>query len=310
MTEREHQIAGFLTSAGWGNAEQYMIAGDMSPRRYRRLIRGNDGAILMDAEEPQTKFVDIDHWLVSAGLRPPKIYAAEPENGLVLLEDFGDQSIKVSLESGAAEPKDMIDDCISVLLRIRHSTSPSLPHPNAAELTRWTLLADEFYPGVVPGALETIRARMEEQLTLALQKENSVSLRDFHTQNVHILSGNTAYRRLGLLDFQDAFLTHPAYDLMSLLTDARFEVTSELRSWAMERYLERSGDEPHDFSAAFAALSVQRNLRIMGIFTRGGMHLKHLPRTYRYFCDALDHPVFAEIKEVTLEALPPPERAF
>ena len=93
---------------------------------------------------------------------------------------------------------------------------------------------------------------------------------------------------------------------MSLLTDARTWVSAPLRRRIRDRYIARSGDDPESFQLAFAALSAQRNLRILGIFTRAKLHLNYMPNTYRYFAEALEHPIFDDVRNSTLRALPAP----
>ena len=118
-----------------------------------------------------------------------------------------------------------------------------------------------------------------------------------------------------MLDYQDAFLTHPAYDLVSYLTDARVDIDPERRKKVVAAYLEKSNDDRGAFRTAFAALSAQRNLRILGIFAQGAAHgkphhLSKLPRVHRYFADALEHPAFQRVREKTLAALPSPAVAI
>lgn len=145
----------------------------------------------------------------------------------------------------------------------------------------------------------------------ALSGGPTVSLRDFHADNLMWLPDRKGIQRFGLLDYQDAFLTHPAYDLVSFLTDARFDVPKALREATIQTYLDRSGDPAEPFHRAFAAMSAQRNLRILGIFAHGaasgrGHHLDKLPRVHGYFAEALEHPAFDAVRMETLAALPDP----
>ncbi len=200
----------------------------------------------------------------------------------------------------------MIDHGIDLLLAIRALPAPDLAKPDAETLVAWTELADQHYPGIQPDRLTAFRTILRDTLETALQTPASVSLRDFHTENLMWLPDRSAHHRLGLLDYQDAFLTHPAYDLMSLLTDARLPVPSGIRDATITHYLARSGDDPERFRTAFDALSAQRNLRILGIFARAGKHMAHAPNTHGYFVEALNNPVFDPVRDDTLAAVPPP----
>lgn len=309
MPQLDPGAEAFLAEAGWDSAERTALAGDMSSRRYLRLAGAKGSAVLMVAGEPMLAFVAMTNWLREAGLSVPAILAGRAGDGLLLLEDFGDRSVKSVLADEPDLNDGIFDDCIALLLRIRAQNPPELARPDAAQLVDWTRLADDHYPGIRPDALEPFRAILAKLLDAALAGPLSVSLRDFHTENMMWLPGRTGILRLGLLDYQDAFLTHPAYDLMSLLTDARTWVPRELRERLVERYIARSGDDGETFRTAFAALSAQRNLRILGIFSRANRHKAHLPRTYAYFSEALEHPAFDSVRAETLAALPPPEGA-
>lgn len=306
MSERARKADSLLRELGWATAHRTPIAGDMSSRRYARLRCNYESAVLMDADTDQTAFMQMTVWLGEAGLSVPRIIGADPEAGLILLEDLGRMSLKDLLESDPALEKPLFRDCIELLLRIRKQDPPPLHCPTASELVEWTTLADEHYPGTESTRLAAFRAILQDALKEALSLTTSVSLRDFHAENIMWLPERRGIRRLGLLDYQDAFLTHPVYDLVSLLTDARRFVSAELREEMIGIYVARSGDEAVPFNRAFAAFSAQRNLRILGIFARAGRHLSLLPNVYRYFSEALDHEMFSHVRNEVLNAVPFP----
>lgn len=306
MPDRSDEVGSFLSEAGWGAAETVPIAGDMSARRYWRLSLAGRSAILMDADAPMTAFLTMTEWLDRLDLSVPEIIAARPDAGLILMEDFGDVSLKAALAANPELEPEVSGNCIDMLLHIRSAEPPELACPTATELVEWTGLTDEHYPGVHPEALRGFRKVLCEALDELLRAECSVSLRDFHTENMMWLPRRAGYLRLGLLDYQDAFLTHPAYDLVSLLTDARTRVPRPLRESVVDSYLDRSGDDPTTFKRAFAAFSAQRNLRILGIFARAGRYPEYLPNTYGYFLEALEHPLFDPVRDEAAAALPAP----
>ncbi len=308
MSDRHTQIEDFVSDAGWSAAERQPVSGDMSSRRYLRLSDAGATAILMDADAPMTAFVRMTRWLTKQGLTAPDILAADPDSGLILLEDFGNTSLKSILTGTPDLETELFEDCITILLTIRAAQPPELDQPDAVGLVEWTTLTDAHYPGISPKALHPLRERLCAVLSELLAEKATVSLRDFHSENMMWLPERHGHLRLGLLDYQDAFLTHPAYDLMSLLTDARTWISKELRTRVFDRYIERSGDDHTDFARAFAALSIQRNLRILGIFTRANRHLSAIPNTRRYLAEALEHPDFADLRDAALAALPPLEQ--
>lgn len=311
MTDRHAQIEAFLADAGWESARRLPLAGDLSPRRYSRL-RGDRGtAILMDADTTMEPFARITAWLRSAGFSAPEIIAGDPEAGLLLLEDLGELSVNAHLAETPDRTASIHSACVDLLLALRAEAAPALACPDADALVAWTEFAGAHYPGVDSGALAGFRAVLRDLLAEALKEPPAVSLRDFHADNLMWLPDREGIRRFGLLDYQDAFLTHPAYDLVSFLTDARVEVPRALRQATLQAYLDRSNDAEEPFRTVFAAFSAQRNLRILGIFAYGARngrahHLGKLPRVHGYFAEALDHPAFDTVRRDTLAALPGP----
>ncbi len=307
----------FLKAAGWANATASPMVSDLSARSYLRLIRNDQTAVLMDAgsDHASTRaFQSMTGWLQTLGLSVPEIFAAQPKDGLLLLEDLGTISVSKLLAEHENAPG-IYERCMPLLLAIRHATAPALPCPSARELCDWTKLADAHYPGANAILLGRFRAGLETILAEMLELSVSVSLRDFHVDNMMWLPERKGVQRLGLLDYQDAFLTHPVYDLVSLLTDARTDVPRDVRQRFIERYAELSGDDHATLSRAFAAFSVQRNLRILGIFHRSAQahgkahHLPKVPRVYGYLTEAMEHPVFDDLRPVFAQALPRPKGA-
>lgn len=301
------RVEAFLVAAGWSEANRAPLAGDMSPRRYTRLSRSGGSAILMDAGTSQRAFVEMTDWLRNLGLSAPRILAEDAENGLVLLEDFGNLSLTRLLAENPAQAEAVYSACVDLLVEIRNAAPPPLKQPDARELVAWTNMA-RHYPGVDDAALAPLRQTLQALLSKALTRGVTVSLRDFHADNLMWLADRTGMCRLGLLDYQDAFLTHPCYDLVSLTSDARTDVAADLRQHAVEMWLELTGDAAEPFLEAFAAFSAQRNLRILGLFTKADRRLDALPRVYGYFKEALGHPAFDAVRDQSLAALPEPKQ--
>lgn len=314
MSERRAAVDAFLSQAGWHSAARQSLAGDLSTRRYERLFKDGASAILMDAEDSMAPFLRMTAWLRDAGVSAPEVLAEDAVNGLILLEDFGDTSINTHIaEKGDATVIDNL--CIDLLLALRAQAPPPLADPDAETLVEWTRLADAFYPGIRTTELDPFRLVLLQALRNILNTPHTISLRDFHADNLMWLPDRPGINALGLLDYQDAFLTHPAYDLVSYLTDARVEVTRSRRNAVITAYLNRSGDNETQFQAAFAALSAQRNLRILGIFAKGARfgkahHVGKLPRVHSYFVEALEHEIFRDVRNQTIAALPDPNKVI
>jgi aminoglycoside/choline kinase family phosphotransferase len=197
--------------------------------------------------------------------------------------------------------------------------------PPPTGLTRFTpeVMADlarlvfEWYaPGTPPADAEELTDRLRDTLARTAPEPTVLSLRDFHAENLLWLPDRSDPARVGLLDFQDAVVAHPAYDLVSLLNDARRDVSDATRAATIRHFLDLTGHAEAPFLGAAAALSVQRNLRILGVFARlSGRdgktgYLRFMPRVWRLLLRDLDHPALAEVRDVALRLLPPPEAAI
>ncbi|MEO9823627.1 MAG: tRNA (adenosine(37)-N6)-threonylcarbamoyltransferase complex ATPase subunit type 1 TsaE [Paracoccaceae bacterium] len=304
----------FLIEAGWSGAQTTNVAGDLSSRTYQRLRQGEQSVIYMDAGDDTastSKFLKMSSWLDENGYSAPQAIAQKPGKGLILLSDFGDQRL-----STLPDVMQKMTLCLSLLADMRTKEPPDLPCPTAIELAEMTMLA-KHYPGAETEAIETFRGELQARIEMVNENTNpSVSLRDFHTDNIMWLGEKEGINRLGLLDYQDAFLVHPVYDLVSLLTDARRAVSTQDRQDLIVQYAKMTGDDLEDLQRAFAVFSVQRNLRILGIFSKAALddgkthHVQNIPRVYGYLVEALEHPVFEGVSDELFAALPLPEKAL
>lgn len=257
----------FLGRAGWSGAQVLPLAGDASFRRYFRVVRGNASAVLMDAPPPHEDprpFLSVGEWLGQRGFGAPRILASDLSQGLVLLEDFGDRRMRETVDAEPARMTPLYEAAVDVLVDLhRHPAGPLEPydrdvlHREAALLTEW------YCPAVgLDVDVEGYRAAWDGVFEHALTPEPVTVLRDFHAENLMLVDD-----RLGLLDFQDALAGHPAYDLVSLLQDARRDVDPGLEELMLRRYREKTG-AGDAFMRAYHVLGAQRNAKIVGIFTR------------------------------------------
>jgi aminoglycoside/choline kinase family phosphotransferase len=322
MHERDALIAAFAARAGWGAADRRALAGDASNRRYLRLHRGTETAVLMDAPpdrgEDVRPFLAIARHLSGLGLSAPTVLAADEAAGLLLLEDLGDGLFARLVAADPGQEAPLYAAAAEALVALHRAPPPP-------GLTRFTpevmadlcrLAFDWYAPGTPAADAEDLTARLRDTLARTAPEPTVLSLRDFHAENLLWLPGRVGPARVGLLDFQDAVVAHPAYDLVSLLSDARRDVAEETREAAIRRYLDLTGHTAEPFAAAAAALSVQRNLRILGVFARLAArdgksgYLRFLPRVWSLLRRDLGHPALAEVRDIALRLLPPPEAAL
>ena len=274
MIPPEHAPA-FLASCGWEGAQILPLAGDASFRRYFRVVHGDRTAVLMDAppkHEDVRPFVAVAEWLAEAGLTAPEILARDMEQGLLLLGDFGDWRLREILDDDPSRESELYELATDVLIHLhQHDPMPGLPpHGLDQWLEELKLFTDWYCPAVGlsvdSGSYRDAWAKVLEPVAADGLGPVTV-LRDYHAENVMLVKGREGVAHFGLLDFQDALAGHPAYDLASVLEDARRDVSPEIERAMLERYVAATGKD-EAFTRAYWALAAQRNTRILGVFTR------------------------------------------
>jgi aminoglycoside/choline kinase family phosphotransferase len=265
----------FLAASGWAGAEILPLAGDASFRRYFRVVQGDRSAVLMDAppphEDPQP-FMAVAEWLIDRGLSAPEILARDVDRGLLLLGDFGDVRLRETLDTDPRRERELYELATDVLVHLhRHEPMPGLkPHGIDQWLDELTLFTDWYCPAVGADVdVAAYQAAWREVLEpVAHDGLGPVTvLRDYHAENIMLVEGRDGIAHFGLLDFQDALAGHPAYDLASVLEDARRDVSPEIERAMIDRYVAATGNG-EALEKAYWALAAQRNTRILGVFTR------------------------------------------
>lgn len=321
---REQQIAAFLARCGWGDAARRPLAGDASFRRYERLTRPGGPAVLMDAPPPHEDvrpFLRVARWLTERGFSAPDILGESLEDGFLLLEDLGDDLYSRLLREGRADEEMLYAAAIDLLLALhRHDAPADLAPYDAARLVEEAGLFPDWYLPALTGQPTSPAQRAEFDALLqdlaprAVAKRPILVLRDFHADNLLWLPARQDAARVGLLDFQDAVAGHPAYDLVSLLEDARRDVAPALAARMLERYIAASGSDAMAMRDAYAILGAQRNIRIIGIFTRlwkrDGKpgYQAFMPRMWGLLERDLAHPALADLRAWIDRAAPAEHR--
>ena len=265
----------FLAACGWPGAEILPLAGDASFRRYFRVVDGDRTAVLMDAPPPHEDprpFVAVAEWLSSVGLSAPQILARDLERGLLLLADFGDWRLREYLDGEPGQERELYELATDVLIHLhKHPPMQGLKvHGLQQWLEELALFTDWYCPAVgLEVDAESYRRAWSEVLEpVANDGLGPVTvLRDYHAENVMLVEGREGVAHFGLLDFQDALSGHPAYDLASVLEDARRDVPPEIETAMIDRYV-AAMDNGDALVRAYWALAAQRNTRILGVFTR------------------------------------------
>jgi aminoglycoside/choline kinase family phosphotransferase len=292
-------IDDFLAGAGWSDAQLDPIVGDASFRQYWRVAGKLGKAILMVAPPPEEDvkpFLEVAQYLLKNGMRAPEIFAADADKGFILLEDFGDKRMRETVDTlPLSDQQPVYRKAIDAIVKLHGQPIIDLPAYDMAVYEREALLFCDWYcpaAGLTvdkAGFVDAVHHIMKP--VLEGQDRPVVVLRDYHAENIMLLEKN----RQGLLDFQDALLGHPAYDIVSLLQDARRDVPHELEIAMCDYFCEHS-QYHKDFKRDYAILGAQRNLKIVGIFMRLAVrdnkprYPSLIPRVWRYLEQDLKHP--------------------
>lgn len=292
-----------LARAGWGDAIRTGLAGDASGRRYTRLLRGDESAVLMESgDAPIGPFLTVAAHFENLGLSVPRIIASSKPQGLILMEDLGDDTFARVIAADPTAETTLGEAVIHCVATWQAAKVPAWATPYDADAMT-AALEPAWTHAVLPNAPTADCARLFRTL-LAEHGGDEVVLvhRDFQAVNLVWMPGREGARRVGLLDFQDALAGHPAYDLASYLQDARRDVSPETEAWMLDRFCAVTGRDRDAFGAAYALQSLQRNVRILGLFARLAErgkpgYLAHVPRVRGYVERSLGHPAAAPLAE-------------
>lgn len=313
----------FLNRAGWQGAAIRPLAGDASFRRYFRIVAPGRRAVLMDAPPPHEDprpFVAMAKWLDQAGLVAPRILAEDLDKGLLLLDDLGDARMRETLDRDPQAEQELYAIATDVLVHLHgHTPMAGLPPHGLAEwLTELDLFLDWYGPVVGLDALDRDGWRAAWTQLLEPVANDGLGpvtvLRDYHAENVMLVEGKSGIHRFGLLDFQDALAGHPAYDLVSILEDARRDVPPAIERFMIDRYVAATGADAR-FERGYWALAAQRNTRILGVFCRlwkrdAKAHYKQFqPRMWGLLERDLAQPGLAPVKAWFDANVPPAKRS-
>ncbi len=332
------EIEAFLRTVGRAGLRIAPLAGDASPRRYYRVGERDDRptAVLMDAP-PETgeevlRFAAITLHLLDLGLSAPDILSHDLPRGLLLLEDLGDALFAREIARRPSLECPCYEAAVDLLCAVHRFEPPEhfnfegkrIPLPAYDNGPLWeeaSLLTSWWLPtatGKSPGEdqVAEFRQLLLDACSEAAAHPRTLVLRDYHAENLIWLPQRSGVGRVGLLDYQDALAGHPAYDLVSLLEDARRDTSHALQYTMIDHYLEKSnaaGGSRNEFRRGYAALGAQRNLKIIGIFARLCLrdrkpdYLGLIPRVWRHLQHDLAHPALAPLRRWVKRHVPTPE---
>jgi tRNA threonylcarbamoyl adenosine modification protein YjeE len=350
--ERIGLVRAFIEEAGYAAAERRRMQGDASTRIFERLTRDDETTILMNAPphpdgqpvrdgkpysaiahlaESTAPYVAMAAGLRERNLSAPVILHADTAQGFVIMEDLGDERIVAGDPPAPIEAR--YEAAVDVLLSLHRRRLPQalpvapqleyrLPHYDMeAFLIEAELLLDWYLMRMKAPASEAARAEFvalwRQALAPALEAPVTWVLRDYHSPNLLWLNDRFDVARIGVLDFQDAMIGPPAYDVASLLQDARVDIPEAMEVALLSRYVRARHAVDAQFDAAsfallYATLAAQRATKILGIFARldrrdgKPQYLRHIPRLWRYLQRSLAHPALAPLKDWYAKNVPAP----
>ena len=312
---RDAQRRAFLSETDFAGSRLVPMQQDASFRRYFRLDDGEHGWLLMDAP-PQTEnltaWLDIGKHLTDLGLRAPAVLRSDITYGFALIEDFGDQTFTRLLDGGEA-PDALYAQATDLLAHLHRQPNVFVetlkPYDLDALMTEAVLLPDWFLPLIsgetIPNEDRDCYRQIWEQVFASLPTPAiSLVLRDFHVDNLIRLTADTPPHTVGLLDFQDALIGPMAYDLMSLLEDARRDLPPALAEQMQQRYFQAMPLlEMENFQLWYRILAAQRHCKVAGIFSRLALrddkpsYLTHIPRVLGLLQTHLDEPLLRPLAD-------------
>lgn len=346
---RARAIHDLLVAGGWGESIRQHMIGDASTRAYERLVRPSGETAILMISPPHTDTVPIrlgktystiarraeninaflcmSEALRAQGLSAPRTIAADTATGLAILEDFGLEGV---VDAQGPMPE-RYAEALGVLAQLHGRELPKtvnfgeishdIPAYDVDALAiEVELLTDWYVPHVARKSLSSAaKAQFVNVWRRAFHEmihaRQSWVLRDFHSPNLMWLPQRSGLQRIGLLDFQDCLLGNPAYDVASLLQDARVTVPDSMEIKLLGHYLalRRAQDvnfDVADFAKAYALMGAQRSTKILGIFARldkrdaKPQYLKHLPRIEHYLAKDLAHPALRDLRTWFADYLP------
>jgi len=295
------------------------------------IYNGKSYSAAVHLAEDVKPFVAIANGLRALGFSAPAIEHADIDAGFLITEDFGNDGV-IEGDPPAPIPAryEIATDLLAALHRQRLPEAlPLVPQvtyriptfDTDAMLVEISLMLEWYLPdrGVV--LTNNLRAEFvllwRDLLREPAAAASTWMLRDFHSPNLIWLEDRAGIARVGLIDFQDTMLGPAAYDLVSLLQDARIDVPEMLELTLLTRYIRarreaEKGFDPAGFAATYAIMSAQRNTRLLGTFARLNrrdgkpQYLRHQPRIWTYLNRSLAHPALAPVREWYVTNVPAP----
>jgi N-acetylmuramate 1-kinase len=316
ISHRSDQLKQFIDECFVQNSyKSEPVTGDAGLREYTR-IRINDASsyIVMDCPPEYTSvqpFIYMSEFLNKNKFSAPQVIKSDINNGFLILQDFGNLSVKnYLLKSTKGKKEEIYHSCIDLLIQLQNTPLPQdlKLFDNELMLSELSVFTNYYIPYKINKTLKENEISEFQGIfrtILASQSptEKSIVLRDYHVENIMYLDKEKGIKKLGLLDFQDALIGSPVYDLVSILEDARIDVDRHFALECISYYAQKKNMEVEQANINYHILGAQRNLRILGVFTRKYLqekndnYLQYIPRVLKYLEYDLSHPILMPLKK-------------
>jgi len=321
---RKAEATAFLEGVGFPSPELRYLAADASFRSYARFLAQGRSYVLMDAP-PATNgsgkaFLETTAMLRAANLSAPKIYDQNLAEGFIVLEDLGDDLFATLCKSDPSLEAPLYEAAVKTLVTMQTEAIAELPPYDMQTYHKESDLVLDWYISVLQSLTDDAREGFRSALQFALDRLSTATTvfvhRDYHAENLIWLPDRIRPARVGLLDYQDARAGHPAYDLVSLIEDARRDVSEPIRQKCIALFCDLTGLDAAQLTADLSILGAQRNLKIMGIFSRlwrrdgKDKYLPLIPHVYALLQHDLIHPAVKELATWCSIYLPLPDDAI
>ena len=294
------------------------IIGDAGLRDYFRVKTKNSSYIIMDCPPSYTSiepFIQIANFLNENNFSAPKIIKSDIENGFLILQDFGNLSVKnYLLKHDKEEKKTIYHSSIDLLIQLQNTpiTKNLKLFDNNLMHKELSVFADYYLPynrgkPTSEDELKEFNEIWHNLLSSQEPTDSGIILRDYHVENMMYLKNKQGIKKLGLLDFQDASIGSPIYDLVSILEDARIDVDRDFALSCVKYYAQKKQVSLQHTLLNYHIVGAQRNLRILGIFARkylrdkDNTYLQYIPRVLKYIEYDLSHPILNPLKNWILK---------
>ncbi len=286
------------------------IKNDASKRKYFIIKNDSKKKIIMDSsleKKSLSNFILISNWLTKNHYSAPNIYKKDLKNGILVIENFGKEKFSYIIKNNKSKKIYLYKKAIDFLINLSRSTPPTFLNTYSNKILfkelslfyKWHLCLSNKKNSKQIVEWNKIWKKLFNKIE---NKENCIVLRDFHVDNIFYLKNRRNIKNIGVIDFQDGLLGHPAYDLVSLLQDVRTFISIKNQKILYKYYEKKMNYNKNNFETTYLILGTQRLFKIIGIFERLAkeqgktLYLNYLPRTWRLLSHNLNYPIFKDLK--------------